>query len=268
MNKKRIFNFVAFVAVFTLIILFGVVIEQAVSSDITDRTKVKSPDDYGTILLNNKTGPGGPMPAVSFPHWWHRSQFTCKVCHTDIGFPMKAGETDFAMEQIFAGKQCGNCHNGTVAFAAMECNRCHSGGKPVDGNRNIAETFPDLPKSGFGNKIDWVKALRQGKIKPKASIDGSGEMMVVDMDIVIPVTKFKPHPPDVVYPHKAHTELMDCSSCHTDIFQMQKGGNPEMNMMKIMSGQYCGVCHGKVAFPLENCFRCHSKDPAVVEEWK
>ena len=31
-----------------------------------------------------------------------------------------------------------------------------------------------------------------------------------------------------------------------------------MNMMKIISGQYCGACHGIVAFPLEDCFRCHN----------
>ncbi|MBI5235080.1 MAG: hypothetical protein HY886_02395, partial [Deltaproteobacteria bacterium] len=23
-------------------------------------------------------------------------------------------------------------------------------------------------------------------------------------------------------------------------------------------GQYCGRCHDKVAFPLRNCFKCHS----------
>jgi c(7)-type cytochrome triheme protein len=93
-------------------------------------------------------------------------------------------------------------------------------------------------------------------------------MTVLDMDVVIPVTKFATHPPDVLYPHKAHTERLDCTSCHPDIFNMAKGGNPDMNMMKIISGQYCGVCHGRVAFPLLNCFRCHSQPlPDSVDRW-
>jgi c(7)-type cytochrome triheme protein len=148
----------------------------------------------------------------------------------------------------------------------MDCVRCHSQGQEVPQNRKIADTLKDLPKDDFGNKVDWVKALRDGSIKPKATLDGTGEMMVVDLDIEIPVTKFKPHPPDVVYPHKAHTEWLDCSNCHTAIFNMQKGGNPDMDMMKIAGGQYCGVCHGKVAFPLENCYRCHSTEPKVKED--
>ncbi|MBI5234119.1 MAG: hypothetical protein HY880_07175, partial [Deltaproteobacteria bacterium] len=217
------------------------------------------PATYGTIVLNKKTGEGQAMPAVAFPHWWHRTQFTCKVCHTEIGFPMKAGATDFNMGEIFGGNQCGKCHNGTIAFMATECNRCHSVGQEVKENRKIAETLKDLPKNTYGNKVDWVKALRDSAIKPKATLDGSGEMMVFDMDIEIPVAKFTHHPPDVLYPHKAHTEWLDCSSCHPDIFNMQKGGNPEMSMMKIISGRYCGTCHGKVAFPLLDCFRCHSQ---------
>ena len=235
--------------------------------DQIDRTKVIAPGDYGTIRLDKKTGSGQAMPYVEFPHWWHRSRFTCKVCHTEIGFPMKAGQTDFVMGDIFAGKQCGICHNGTDAFAPMDCTRCHTGGTAVENNRKIEETFKDLPADDFGNKIDWVKALREGKIKPKAKRDGSGEMIVIDMDIDIPVTKFKPAPPNVVYPHKAHTEWLDCTNCHTEIFNMKKGGNPDMSMRKIISGQYCGVCHGKVAFPLTDCFRCHSKPPVAPEPW-
>ena len=227
---------------------------------------IKSPAEYGNIVLDNKTGEGKAMPAVVFPHWWHRTQFTCKVCHLELGFPMKAGETDFVMGDIFAGKQCGACHNGSIAFMPMDCARCHSQGQDVPQNRKIEEELKALPKDDFGNKVDWVKAIRDGSIKPKATLDGTGEMMVVDLNIDIPVTKFSPHPPDVVYPHKAHTEWLDCSNCHTSIFNMQKGGNPEMNMMKIISGQYCGVCHGKVAFPLEDCFRCHSAKPMPIED--
>lgn len=225
---------------------------------------IKSPANYGSLVLHRYTGEGQSMKAVVFPHWWHRTQFTCKVCHNDIGFPMKAGTTDIKMEDIFSGKHCGKCHNGDIAFAATECDRCHSYGMVVEANRKIEDIVKDFPKSEFGNKVDWVTALREGKITPKASIDGTEKMWIVDKDIDLPVTKFFPHPPDVVYPHKAHTEWLHCGSCHPSIFNIKAGGNPDMSMKKIISGKYCGVCHGKVAFPLENCFKCHSKPPLEV----
>ena len=235
--------------------------------DRVDRTKEIDPGKYGNIMINNKTGEGKAMPEVEFPHWLHRSKYTCKVCHTEIGFKMKAGANDFVMANIFAGKDCGTCHNGKAAFAVTECDRCHTGGLPNEKNRIIGEALHALPADDFGNKINWVKALRDGAIKPKASVDGTGEMTVLDMDILLNVKKFAPAPPRVLYPHKAHTEWLDCSSCHPEPFKQKKEGNPEMSMRKILSGQYCGTCHGRVAFPLTNCFRCHSADPLPIEPW-
>lgn len=266
MNRDRIF--IIIIALTVVLFSSGSVLsaKENMTAAQLKSVGITSPADYGSIVLNNKTGEGKAMPAVVFPHWWHRTQFTCKVCHQELGFPMKAGETDFVMGDIFAGKQCGACHNGSIAFMPMDCVRCHSQGQDVPQNRKIEEELNKLPKDDFGNRVDWVKAIRDGSIKPKASLDGTGEMMVVDLNVDIPADKFTPHPPDVVYPHKAHTEWLDCSNCHTSIFNMQKGGNPDMNMMKIISGQYCGVCHGKVAFPLEDCYRCHSAKPKPIEE--
>jgi c(7)-type cytochrome triheme protein len=226
---------------------------------------VKSPGVYGSIILDSYSGGERTMPGVVFPHWLHRTKFTCKVCHNDIGFPMKAGATNIKMADIFAGKYCGQCHNGEVAFAPTTCNRCHSLGQEVQGNSRIEEVLKDLPKNEFGNMVNWVQALEDGAISPKASVDGKEEMWVFDKDIELPVTKFIPHPPDVLYPHKAHTEWLHCGSCHPKVFNMKAGGNPDMNMLKIISGEYCGVCHGKVAFPLENCFSCHSQ-PVIPPE--
>jgi len=196
---------------------------------------IKSPGTYGSIVLNRYTGEGQVMKSVVFPHWWHRTQFTCKVCHNDIGFPMKAGATDIRMADIFEGKFCGKCHNGNVAFAATECDRCHSLGIEVKANRNIGDIAKDFPKADFGNKIDWVKALRSGKIKPKGSLEGSEDMWIFDKDIDLPVTKFFPHPPDVVYPHKAHTEWLSCGSCHPNVFNM-KANRPILRNMPWQGG--------------------------------
>lgn len=228
--------------------------------DVTAETalkKVKPPELYGAIVIDKNSRESKTGKPVVFLHWSHRTKYTCSVCHTDLGFPLKAGETDIKQADIEAGKYCGACHNGKTAFGANECLRCHS--YDAGAAARMDDTLRDLPKDDFGNKVNWVKALRDGKIKPAASLKGGKEMAVVDLDVVIPPTKFAPHPPDVLYPHKPHTELLDCTSCHTAIFEMQKGGNPQMNMMKIISGQYCGVCHGKVSFPLQDCFRCHSQ---------
>ena len=67
----------------------------------------------------------------------------------------------------------------------------------------------------------------------------------MDMNIVREV---KGSMPDVVYPHKQHTEWLDCSNCHPAIFVPQKGAN-QISMAAILLGEKCGVCHGKVAFP-------------------
>lgn len=81
---------------------------------------------YGDMVLNNKAEQRG-MPPVVFPHWVHRVQFKCKVCHPAI-FVMKSGANDIDMEKIvFKGEFCGKCHNGETAWKPVQCARCHSG---------------------------------------------------------------------------------------------------------------------------------------------
>jgi c(7)-type cytochrome triheme protein len=79
--------------------------------------------------------------------------------------------------------------------------------------------------------------------------------IVLDLNIVREV---KGSMPDVVYPHKQHTQWLDCSNCHPAIFIPQKGAN-QISMASILLGEKCGVCHGKVAFPVSECRRCHSR---------
>lgn len=63
----------------------------------------------------------------------------------------------------------------------------------------------------------------------------------------------------VVFPHWFHRVRFRCKVCHTDLgFKFQAGGN-DINMVKIIDGQYCGACHnGSVAWSVENCDLCHS----------
>lgn len=269
MLSNRFFNFL--LALSTVAAIGAASTNAAAQGDITQETdyrKVKSPDAYGSIVMERNTKGNKDLRAVIFPHWAHRPKYTCNVCHPDLGFKMKAGETDVKQADLEAGKYCGKCHNGTDSFGLKECNRCHSNGLDIKENKKIGTALPDLPKDFFGNKIDWGAAMKEGKIKPQASLDGKKKLEVLNTDIVIPAVKYTPHPPDVLFPHKAHTMQLECSNCHPSIFNQKAKGNPDMDMMKIISGQYCGTCHGKVSFPLEDCFRCHSQPLPKKEEPK
>ena len=118
------------------------------------------------------------------------------------------------------------------------------------------EAFKDLVPSSSGNRVNWVKSLDTNKINPRADrLDPNAAVAVFDLNIVREV---KGTMPDVVYPHKQHTEWLDCSNCHPAIFLPQKGAN-NISMASIVLGEKCGVCHGKVAFPVSECRLCHSK---------
>src|SRR5210317_1856144 len=118
------------------------------------------------------------------------------------------------------------------------------------------EAFGALPKSRSGNYVDWNRAVDEMLISPRSDIRNPDAIpIVLDLNIVREV---KGSMPDVVYPHKQHTQWLDCSNCHPAIFVPQKGANP-MSMAGILLGEKCGVCHGKVAFPVSECRRCHSR---------
>jgi c(7)-type cytochrome triheme protein len=64
--------------------------------------------------------------------------------------------------------------------------------------------------------------------------------------------------PWVRFPHLAHSQWLDCRSCHPAPFAEKAGAAPT-TMERIFRGEACGMCHGKVAFPAWNqCERCHS----------
>ena len=118
------------------------------------------------------------------------------------------------------------------------------------------EAFETLPDSKSGNYVQWNAAMDEGLIEPRNSLgEVSTPPIVLDLNIVREV---KGSMPDVVYPHKQHTQWLDCSNCHPAIFIPQKGAN-QISMASILLGEKGGVCHGKVAFPVSECRRCHSR---------
>jgi c(7)-type cytochrome triheme protein len=82
--------------------------------------------EYGDVIFNKRAEKSGMRPVI-FPHWFHRIRFKCNVCHTEIGFKMRAGANDIHMADIKDGKYCGACHNNQVAWGTENCNLCHSG---------------------------------------------------------------------------------------------------------------------------------------------
>ncbi|MBF0429418.1 MAG: hypothetical protein HQL94_10885 [Magnetococcales bacterium] len=116
------------------------------------------------------------------------------------------------------------------------------------------QSLSAIPEGKWG-EVDWMMALREGIIKPFASLNGKSKMEPLDLDIILTNTKSMPH---VRFPHNSHTMWLACSNCHPDVFVQKKGGNPTMNMDAIFKGRFCGTCHGRVAFSVYICQRCHS----------
>lgn len=68
----------------------------------------------------------------------------------------------------------------------------------------------------------------------------------------------------VVFPHWFHRVRFRCKACHADLGIKFKAGGNEINMVKIIDGQYCGACHNsKVAWGVESCDLCHSGKPGT-----
>jgi c(7)-type cytochrome triheme protein len=122
-------------------------------------------------------------------------------------------------------------------------------------NTNGDVVLKNFPVDASG-QVDWVKAFQESLIKPHEALDLNKPPTPPFMfDIEIPAIGSMPN---VIFPHFPHTFWLDCANCHPGIFMMKKGGNP-ISMVKIVNGEFCGRCHGRVAFPLANCTRCHVK---------
>lgn len=125
-----------------------------------------------------------------------------------------------------------------------------------------SEALTGFPRDDAG-VVDWAQAIKQGLIAPRASIDGSAKQQTLDLDITFTDTGAMPH---VRFSHLSHTQTLDCANCHPAIFVQKKGAN-NIAMDDVYQGKYCGLCHGKVAFPATlNCARCHSGSDAAGKQ--
>ena len=116
------------------------------------------------------------------------------------------------------------------------------------------EALSKLPPDTTGNMVRWIEAIQTGVINPLPSMKPGVVANILDQVILL---SLKGGMPIVLFPHKRHTEWLDCANCHDGLFKKQTGTS-QISMFQILAGEQCGVCHGAVAFPLTECFRCHS----------
>lgn len=236
------------------------------------------PAEYGQVVINNNSAKGQMAPVV-FDHWVHRSRFTCRLCHVDIGFGMKANATGIRATDNMSGYYCGSCHNGKMqvdgrrVFTScsmkpqMEltlsemsaCERCHSLGREVKKSVDFYTVTNNLPRERFGNGVDWERAEKEKKITLIDYLEGiSIRRKSLEVRKDFSITPDMKGMPEIIFSHEKHTVWNGCEVCHPEIFTVKKGKN-KYTMMDIFDRQYCGVCHGTVAFPMLDCQRCHTQ---------
>lgn len=141
------------------------------------------------------------------------------------------------------------------ARRAIELNPIYDETNPAYSRlQRIDEATQYLKRDSLGFP-DWMASIRSGAIAPRATLSVGGKMNVLDLDVVMKNTKEMPY---VLFPHQSHTLWLDCSNCHPTLFTPKAGSNP-VSMTEIFRGQYCGMCHDRVAFiTFFACTRCHS----------
>jgi c(7)-type cytochrome triheme protein len=235
----------------------------------------QNPSDYGKVILDtySSTNPG----AVVFDHWLHRSKFTCRLCHVDIGFAMEAKATGIRAATNRQGFHCGACHDGKriidgkTVFASCsdekngkQCARCHSPGKQGVREYEYKVFTAKLPKDRYG--INWEAAENEGRIKPIDFLDGLSvrkRPMPSREDFSINAGSSMIHP--ILFSHEKHSVWNGCELCHPEIFPTARKNTVAYSMFSNIDGRHCGACHGKVAFPLNYCGNCHPRAPSWAQ---
>jgi len=133
-------------------------------------------------------------------------------------------------------------------------------GENVKRAYDFAQFTNTFPKERFGNGINWEEAEATRYIKPTDYLEGvsikrSSLAVQKDMSLDAKIEGM----PAIIFSHKKHTVWNGCELCHPEIFIGVKKGTTKYTMVEIFEGKYCGVCHGKVAFPTLDCQRCHTK---------
>ena len=112
----------------------------------------------------------------------------------------------------------------------------------------------------FNNIRKLLMSIVVATALPMFSLDAQAEYGDIVINNYSDAAGMRP----AVFPHWFHRVRFRCKVCHADLgFKFQAGGN-EINMVKIIDGQFCGACHnGEIAWSVENCNFCHSGKPGL-----
>lgn len=226
-------------------------------SDFFDLPPLPEPETYGNVLIDRLSEAEGEKP-VGFSHWSHRTRYTCRVCHFELDFAMLTNGSEITEEANRQGRFCGTCHDGTTAFGHSEehCSKCHTG--TAKGDSKQFKKLGGLPAAPFGNQIDWVTAEDRGLLEPISSLfEPDFEPIPFKEEFEVQAAWTMVPPAD--FSHNAHLRWLDCSNCHPDVFTIKQEGTENLLMRHILEGKFCGACHRTVAFPVDDCKRCHTK---------
>lgn len=232
------------------------------------------PETYGRVMLENASRRAG-VPTVAFDHWRHRSRFTCRLCHVDVGFAMGAGATGISAATNRDHFHCGACHDGKATYLgkpifpacsgakklddAPACRRCHNTPDPGKLEKEYEEFASKLPRDALG-LVDWEKAEAERLVRPLDYLEGASvKRKPLEMSREVAIESKAGWMSDIIFSHKKHTVWNGCEVCHPDIFPRTNAGGNHYTMLQIANGEYCGACHDKVAFSLADCGRCHAK---------
>jgi len=239
------------------------------------KKKKPLPYDFGSVTISNYSQQAGLQPVV-FDHWVHRKNYTCRLCHVDIGFGMTANSTKIRASDNAKGYFCGTCHNGKSQFGSTKifdscatsfgkeeygrCQKCHSLEKDSAQEESFFRFLDKMPRETLGNGINWEKAEQTGALRLVDQLEGvsvkkGGMKIQGDFALKSKVEGM----PDIIFSHAKHTVWNGCELCHPDIFVGIKKGATKYSMIELFDGKYCGVCHDKVAFPQTDCKRCHAR---------
>jgi len=195
---------------------------------------------------------------------------SCKACHATL---KQSGNPHFSMADMEKGKSCGKCHDGSTAFPVSKCTGCHkvkeityqvkeTGAVHFSHARHLKSMQCDACHSTIfaagPNRTFTMSEMEKGKScgachngTKASSIDKCGTCHPTK-EVVFQVKQTGP----TRFSHTKHTELYQCSACHSKLYPI--GPRKHASMAAMEKGKSCGACHnGKEAFAVAQCAKCH-----------
>ena len=214
---------------------------------------------------------------VVFPHWKHRLLYECSACHDSL-FNIDRNAGSITPSTAHKKEFCGACHDSKTAFGLLnyktDCARCHNTGTE-EGSQVYNQKYDlnalsktasrlggklgklkdgHLPQDRFGD-INWIELRKSGAYMP-VSKKGDTEKSASTILFEVPATAAWIGV--VPFSHKQHTTGIECSTCHSSLYEKKAGASNMVSMEDMAEGKSCGACHNKVSFKLADCMRCHT----------